>query len=180
MTRHVFPPPDDDKTFLTISSICRRTTVDIHRCASIVGFPYKYRHFYAFHVNLPELVFLSVTTFLYQPKKEFVLTERTKNHLRNPPGYAMLHVVGQKYNLSGTPMKLQRNLHFLQASVLVRTVMRVTVIVWWKWKRKWIRWWQSYCITIQKGTGRRAGHVHWPTRCADFVQWTGTPYRGID
>ena len=33
----------------------------------------------------------------YQPKKEFLLTERTKNHLRNPPGYAMLHVVGQKY-----------------------------------------------------------------------------------
>ena len=31
----------------------------------------------------------------YQPKKEFLLTERTKNHLRNPPRYAMLHVVGQ-------------------------------------------------------------------------------------
>ena len=96
MTRHVFPPPGDDNTFLTIPSICRRTTVDIHRTPGIVGFPYKYRHFYDFHVNLPELVFLSVKTYLLS-KKEFLLTERTKNHLRNPPGYAMLHVVGQKY-----------------------------------------------------------------------------------
>ena len=96
MTRHVFPSPADDKTFLTIPSICRRTTVAIHRSPGIIGFPYKYRHFYDFHVNLLSWYSLASQHTFYQPKNEFLLTERTKNHLRNPPRYAMLYV-GQKY-----------------------------------------------------------------------------------
>ena len=40
----------------------------------------------------------------------------------------------------------------------------------------------SHTVTIQEGTSTRSGRRvgHWSTRYADFVQWTGTPYRGID
>ena len=40
----------------------------------------------------------------------------------------------------------------------------------------------SHTETIQEGTSTRSGRRvgHWSTRYADFVQWTGTPYRGID
>ena len=37
----------------------------------------------------------------------------------------------------------------------------------------------SHTVTIQEGSLTRSGHRvgHWSTRYADFVQWTGTPYR---
>lgn len=37
----------------------------------------------------------------------------------------------------------------------------------------------NHIVTIQEGTSTRSGRRvgHWSTRYADFVQWTGTPYR---
>ena len=95
MTRHVSPPQGNDKTFLTNPSICRRTTVDIHRSPGIVGFPYKCRHFYDFHVNLPELVFLSVTISLLSTQEGIPAYRANEK----PPSKsaALRHVDGQKY-----------------------------------------------------------------------------------
>ena len=72
-------------------------------------------------------------------------------------------------------MKLQRNLHFLQASVLARTVITDSdddLVLCAESESKSESDDDSHTVTIQEGTSTRSGRRvgHWFTRYADFVQ----------